>query len=359
MSGRNRNKQSKNKRAKSRAKSQGRGARNSAKSVSFQQAVMKSLGGGYSQTGTKQASKVSNPSNVNLKEAKQAAGVLATQLLNPCTSERLSFPDQYNGKVEFVNCVTTKLITSSRNHKMIIVHPTSVDKFRESPVYPAAWSASFVESADTMYSSIINSGAYKYIRPVSYCVRVTKSSGATTDNGMLRVACAPIDTDGSFSYPATWTAAQTLLDTNNCMLVDPVAGFEISWCPEAQDNFVPFVPTSLSTTGSDIKGTPLNYRPSLLFLWDNITNENSTLCFEATTRYECYLAPTFHSRGVNSSMQNQSAIDIVMSAIPQMCFVKQGSLAYKAADYAAKVGAVIAGQGFGAIASKAVSKISC
>jgi hypothetical protein len=287
------------------------------------------------------------------------AGSLASQLLDPCRSEMISFPDQFNGKVEFVNCVTTAVVASQSTHRMIVINPTSDAKIA---VSAATWSATFNgvgSTDDTTYDTIINSGSYKYIRPISYCVRVTKASAATTDNGKLRVACAPISTGAVFSYPANWTAGNLLMDTNDCVLADIEEGFEIAWCPRAQDNFVPFVPDSNIATGLDIKGSPLAYRPSILLLWDGITGTASTLNIEVTTRYECFLAPTYQSRGIRSHHQDQSAIDMFMSAVPQMCFLKQGSLAYKAAEYAAKVGGVLAGGGFGAIASKAVSKVTC
>jgi len=316
----------------------------------FQMKLSKVISGGVLNSGSVIKSSVKQPSIKPRHESELASSVVR-QILDPCNSPPATLPDQYHGKTEFVTSSTavTFALTASGD-RYFEIQPCAKE------LIEASGTSAFSTTVTTDDQNLaLMEDDYKYIRLVGMCAKVSKVTAYDTPNGQMLARCFVPDTTAVFPADAATALAQ--LTRNGAQQQNIAEGFEIGWCPQRQVDFVPFAPGSTYDDNQDLNGQNLNYRPIIgLYISGAISTQ---IRIEVTARWECFLLPSKYARGVDKMIQSSTAMDLLMSAIPQLCFVKEGSLVHTASTYASKVAGVLAGKGWEAITSSALAKITC
>jgi hypothetical protein len=335
--------------AKQKQKSKPR-SRRAGKRLNSQLQLAASMGGGLS-GGKISKSKVDQSSNSKNSYPSKLAANVVRQILDPCHSPATPIPDHYHGKAEFVTSVTTLNIPmSSGGNRFIRVQPAAVNLIQLSGL--STWTTT--ENTDDKNYGLLNAG-YKYIRVAGLCAKFTKMSAYDTPNGVELAGCYVVPDDASL-FPASATAGNTELLQNQATTLSIAEGFEIGWCPSRQQDFIPFDPDN-SLGDNDVQGIALKYRPCLSLYMAGAVG--TTINIEVTVRYECFLLPANYARGTLHSTQSGEALDMLMSAIPQFCWIKEGGAIQRASKYASAVAGVIGGKGWKALSDGLISKITC
>lgn len=307
--------------------------------------------------------------NISIKPSKspmkdhdgEVAGDVIRRLLDPCLkANHPALPDNHHGVTQTVQSVTqfdfdahTGGTTPADTGKYIEIRPTPNDLL----TYSTTTFATPGSTNDSQYSSM---SIYKNVRLKGMCVRIGYNSASTVTPGKVLVACMPHgDADGAYSFPATPAAATALLTQNGAQSFNPLDGIEIAWCPRSQDDFAPAA-YDLTYGSKDDNGRPLSFRPAITIRWVGAdTSTPSSLSVTVSCIWECFLQPADQARGLHNSYQNSRAMDIAMSALPNLCWIKSGGTLSRVGSYAAKVSDVLGQHGFAAITRGLLGKISC
>jgi len=301
-------------------------------------------------------SQVATFTAVDRGQSRNAGGVMQ-QLLDPCHAPDLPIPDGTHGRSESVRSITRfSFQIEGTGQRGIIVNPTANDMIEASG---AAVYATWLQTDDSSYAGILNSGAYKYIRLKSMCVKFVKTSAFDTSAGIILGAAMP---EIDYLDRTTTTASLTFLTQEPH--VAEYAGDavpEFLWKPRNIADFAPFIPAALARTGVDINGRDLSRIPSMHFELTGGDATNTKFTMIVTKRYECFLGPASQARGADNYVQDTVAMDKVMSSVSSVKWSRFGDNVDKVSGYAASVARVLggpaAGSAVGAVGS-AVSGVS-
>lgn len=269
------------------------------------------------------------------------AGSFVKQLIDPCHSPNAPIPDKYHGKAEFITSTTTVSLPADANGQRGIIVSTCPANLIEHSA--STWSSTWTKITDTHQAGIILTD-YKYVRAVGQCVRIQKTSASTTANGTILYKCAPVNT--AVAANSAWDTAAEMtsrMEELSCESFNPAADVEVAWCPQNESDFVPHLPAKDidTTSDADIEDRLLNYRPRLFFFLDGATASTSQYKITVITRYECFLLPAKQVRGTQHSLQDSRALDIGMSAIHHINWVRLGEQIARVSSYASKVATAI------------------